>query len=304
VRIENNVGLRAGALLFSGGGNYVSLTGCNIAGNHCTDPNWAAAISIDTGVAEDIGTPYDSIAIRYLRLNKVRIYNPLPDGTRQTEIRIRNRFTWTTPKPGIFYSEGCWLGDSDTTGLIKMEAGTAFSMPNWSVAHWFCIPTGSGKSNVVAQMRLNTGAALPASSLKTLEGKFSATVGSFSAGTVPINTSNEMISNYTIPSSPFVVTASVDADTFHPDLKELSIKTIGFEQVKVYPNPATDVIYVSEAEDGSTLTLTDVMGRIVVQQTVTGNNSSLHVNHLAQGAYGLTIHTKTGRAGTVKILKE
>lgn len=305
VKIENNEGSKSGAIFMTGSGCYAEVNGSSITGNRSTSSQWAAAIAVDSGfVVEDAGTPYDSISVPYLKLNKVHIYNPLPDGGRQVEIRICNRKTSSTPKPGIFNSEGTWFGDSDTTGLIVKDPGTRFAMPNWSVAHWFCIPTGSGKSNVVAQMRLNTGAPLPASSLKTLKGQFTATAGSFSAGTVSINSGNEMLSNYTIPSSPFVVTASVDADTFRPNLKELSIKTLGFEQVKIYPNPATDIINVSGTEEGSVIALTDMTGRIIAEQEVKSGSSSIFVNHLSKGIYLMNITTKDGRVGSTKIIKE
>jgi hypothetical protein len=307
VKFENNEGEKAGAILvYKFGARYLNISGATFVNNRCLNPKFGAAITVDTGGAVDGSVPADSVAVSYVRLNKVRMYNPLPDGSRQAEIRLCNRrgLISTTFKPSTLYSEGTWFGDSDTTGLINRDANTIFSMPNWSVAHWFCIPTGAGKSDVVAQMRLNTGATLPTSSLKTLEGKFSATAGSFSAATVPISSSNEMISNYTIPSSPFIVTASVDADTFHPNLKELSIKTPGFEQVKIYPNPATDVIQVSGAEEGSTLTLTDITGRVVVQQTVTSNNGSISVGHLVKGTYLLHIMTQDGHNGSTKVLKE
>ena len=76
--------------------------------------------------------PIDSIRRPDITIKNCRIFNPKSDFSRQTEI-----YLGFNTKPVKFHTEGCWWGNSDTTGLIVAEAGTDFTMPNWAVAKWY-----------------------------------------------------------------------------------------------------------------------------------------------------------------------
>lgn len=305
VKIENNIGKKSGAIFSTNGARFINIISASIINNRVTTPGWCAAISADSGVAAGAGIPYDSVGVPYFKLSDVRVFNPLPDGTRQTEIRLCNRGNNSISKPLLFHSDACWWGDSDTIGLFQKDLGTYFSMPNYVVAAWGALPYGTSYSNVRAQMKLNTGAALPANSLKGLMGKFSSTAGSFSTPSSIIDPSNLISSDFYFPTSgSYILTASVDADTFRPTGKEMGIIEKGFEQVKIYPNPATDFINMVGVESGSSIELYDMMGKLLKNEKVKMNNAVLDVKLLPAGVYHLKITNKEGHVGTARVAKE
>jgi hypothetical protein len=246
--------------------------------------------------------PFDSIGVPNISIKNTRIYNPKLDGTRIPEI-----FLGYNGKPIKFHSEGCWWGNSDTTRLIVAEAGTDFTMPNWAVAKWYGLPFGTSGSQVRAQMQLNTGAALPPNCFKGLEGKFTATAGSFPSPTTVINAGNLIASDYYYPASgPFAITASVDADTFRTNNKgALGIKEPGYTSVKVFPNPATDELHISNLPAGITLHIFDASGRIVLQRGYLDAQPELviPVADWPAGVYTINLYNQQDQLGTARFVK-
>jgi urea transporter len=112
-------------------------------------------------------------------------------------------------------------------------------------------------------------------------------------------------SDYYFPSSgPYAATACIDADTFRPSTKQLAIIEQGFEQVKVYPNPATDVLHLQGLAIGSSWALYDMSGKLLKHEEALSNNLSIDVKDLAAGIYQLKITNKDGREGSAKVMKE
>jgi hypothetical protein len=65
------------------------------------------------------------------------------------------------------------------------------------------------------------------------------------------------------------------------------------EAVKIYPNPATDKIIISQAQIGETLQIIDVMGRIISRQLVYAQEFEINTNHLSNGLYFFQIGKQT-----------
>jgi hypothetical protein len=308
VVIENNEGINSGAILSSAEGAYILIDGASIINNKVTNSAFGAAISVDTNYSSGSSKPYDSIGVPLIRLHNVRIYNPLPSGARQTEISMHNRrYTATRYKPGYFYSDACWWGNSDTTGLFKLDTGTYCSMPTWAVTQWSATPFGTALSNVRSQMKINTGAALPSSSLSGLQANFWATAGSFSVPRATINASNYLASDYYFPTSgSYKVYAAIDADTFKPSTKALGIPYLPNNQFvfTISPNPSTGTFVISDAllRGGGTTTkqsqptvikVYDLLGRIVYEQNLILNKAQTPLAlNLAKGTYILELRTE------------
>lgn len=303
LRIENNEGRRTGGIMIQDG-CYVDLSGVTIINNRATEPGWGGAIVVDSG-SNSSSTIYDSIGVPLVRIRNSRIYNPLPDGSRQLEVRLMSR-RGIKAKPCYFYTDACWWGSNDTSGLFKMDSGTLFKVSNWAVSHWFAKPFGTAGSNVRAQLKLNTGAALPDSSLRSIEAKYFATAGYFMPTVAKINASNVVSSDYYYPSTgSYSVMAVIDADTFRPSKEALSIKERGFEQVTIYPNPVREVLTIQGVEKGSSIELIDLNGRIVkgfVSMEVA--KQELNTSGLPKGQYLLKIVNRAGAIGVVKLQKE
>jgi len=95
------------------------------------------------------------------------------------------------------------------------------------------------------------------------------------------------------------------------DLMEYNGLTLGVDevttkQVKIYPNPVTDVFHLSDSEYDSfkTLILLDINGREVT--TLHGDNGegSYHIGHIAKGMYFLKFVYPDGTTKSLKLIKK
>jgi len=72
----------------------------------------------------------------------------------------------------------------------------------------------------------------------------------------------------------------------------------------IYPNPATDVISVSNGVDTiENITITDINGRVVKEVTFGVDQPQINISDLAQGVYILNA-TSNGKTITEKIVKK
>ena len=81
----------------------------------------------------------------------------------------------------------------------------------------------------------------------------------------------------------------------------LSAETAKME-VKIYPNPATDVVHI-KANNLKHITLTDVTGRVLKRYTTVVNNNSINITNLSQGIYFIILEDDSGRRETKKLIK-
>ena len=76
--------------------------------------------------------------------------------------------------------------------------------------------------------------------------------------------------------------------------------------VNVYPNPVTQFVRIVLSEPPPqplTVSLTDVQGKLVATQALSGTAIEMDVSHLPDGAYFLTLSDENAIQGCVKILK-
>jgi hypothetical protein len=79
-------------------------------------------------------------------------------------------------------------------------------------------------------------------------------------------------------------------------LVETEINTFSFY---VFPNPATDIIYIKGIA-GGTVRVVDIMGRVVMEEE---NNGEINISRLERGLYQLIL-TKDGITHITKVIKE
>lgn len=72
--------------------------------------------------------------------------------------------------------------------------------------------------------------------------------------------------------------------------------------IKVYPNPFTDVLNISEVSNVKSISISDVAGRLV--KTIENPSSALHLADLKQGLYLVTLQMKDGSKQTIKAIKK
>ena len=81
-------------------------------------------------------------------------------------------------------------------------------------------------------------------------------------------------------------------------------KTSNLVNIKIYPNPANDVVNIRGAAIGSTVALYDMQGRMLKREVIKTKDASINLQELAKGNYLLKISTKEGVEGSAKVLKE
>ncbi|MFL9833578.1 T9SS type A sorting domain-containing protein [Chryseobacterium terrae] len=82
----------------------------------------------------------------------------------------------------------------------------------------------------------------------------------------------------------------------------LSTNDLKLNDFKIYPNPFTDIITISETDDIQNLKITDVSGRLI--KTIEKASSKINLNDLKPGIYFITFKQKDGKSQTIKAIKE
>ncbi|SHE50819.1 Por secretion system C-terminal sorting domain-containing protein [Chryseobacterium arachidis] len=72
--------------------------------------------------------------------------------------------------------------------------------------------------------------------------------------------------------------------------------------IKVYPNPFSDVLNISDIANVKTVWIADISGRVV--KTVVKPDAILYLNELKQGVYIITLEMKDGSKQTIKAIKK
>ena len=113
--------------------------------------------------------------------------------------------------------------------------------------------------------------------------------------------------SYYPASGPFAITASVDADTFRTNNKgALGIKEPGYTSVKVFPNPTTEELHISNLPAGIRLHIFDASGRSVLQRGYLEAKPELviPVTDWPAGVYTINLYNQQDQLGTAKFVKQ
>lgn len=80
----------------------------------------------------------------------------------------------------------------------------------------------------------------------------------------------------------------------------LGVNDLNMDEISIYPNPAQDVLYISNAEEAD-IQVFDVLGKSILSKSRISMNEGIQVDHLPAGAYFLKI-SKNGNMTTKKFL--
>ena len=121
--------------------------------------------------------------------------------------------------------------------------------------------------------------------------KLSYTVGEVAVGAMTDEEGTYQLGNGYYP--------SLNLSTLNTETPELQL------QVKVFPNPATEVIYVNHpTEQFFEVAITDVSGKQILQ-TLHQKEQPLNIQTLTTGTYFITVTTKESKqTNTYKIIKK
>lgn len=73
-------------------------------------------------------------------------------------------------------------------------------------------------------------------------------------------------------------------------------------KIRLYPNPFTDVLNISDAANVKSVSVSDVTGRLI--RVIDNPGATIHLEELKQGMYLVTLQMKDGSKQTVKIIKK
>lgn len=252
-------------------------------------------------------------AATQINLHATHMYNPAADGTRIPEVLNSPSFSTSSI---LFTSDTCWWGSNDTTKLVANRPGTysgnisSFVKINWVLNNGTPVDPSMSTFPLRAEFKMNDGSKFDSLRLRSIKGMFSASKGSFNQDNPKIDSLNFIRSIYSATSSAdtTMITAIVDADTFRTEklaVKGLSIidKNLS-SNIKIYPNPATETIYISDAAMGSTVRIYDLQGKMLVQQTVQNTTEQIDLNKIPSGMYLVQLITTDGQKSTARIIKQ
>ncbi|WP_082444898.1 T9SS type A sorting domain-containing protein [Chryseobacterium hispalense] len=74
------------------------------------------------------------------------------------------------------------------------------------------------------------------------------------------------------------------------------------KSIKLYPNPFTEVLNISDASNVKNVLITDIAGRLV--KTISSPDKELYLGELKQGLYLVTLEMKDGSKQTIKAIKK
>lgn len=95
------------------------------------------------------------------------------------------------------------------------------------------------------------------------------------------------------------------ADPHHFSVAPLGIQSSIDEKVAAYPNPCTNWLVLQHAQGKlSTIRVTDIYGRIILEETCHDDRTYLNTAHWTPGVYMVTITDQAGRTCTKKIIKK
>ncbi|KQT16846.1 hypothetical protein ASG31_10735 [Chryseobacterium sp. Leaf404] len=96
------------------------------------------------------------------------------------------------------------------------------------------------------------------------------------------------------------VTATVDS-TGCPNLSTNEVASSS-DTIKVYPNPFTDVLTISDIKNVKSIMISDISGKVV--RTVSKPESTLHLSDLNAGMYLVILNMNDGTRQTIKAIKK
>lgn len=75
------------------------------------------------------------------------------------------------------------------------------------------------------------------------------------------------------------------------------------KQIRLYPNPVSDILYIQRVATGDLYSIYDNSGKIILQGTVTRSIQEIDIRKLFTGIYSIAITNKNGKTKLLKFLK-
>jgi hypothetical protein len=74
--------------------------------------------------------------------------------------------------------------------------------------------------------------------------------------------------------------------------------------VKVYPNPAHNILNITTTTHQFNIQLSDITGKIIYAETINGNNTGIDVSSYSKGIYFLQVNSNAENNTVYKVVVE
>ena len=82
-------------------------------------------------------------------------------------------------------------------------------------------------------------------------------------------------------------------------------RSIQFQEISIYPNPVTDMMYIENKVDMQMILISNILGQEVMRMTLDKKRSyQLNTGELKRGLYILSVYGEHGYVGTAKFIKK
>jgi hypothetical protein len=288
--------------------NYASIEGGALSVTPTTSISTIQLYGNEAPLGAGIGK-----AASLIYVTGCRIFNPKPDGTRQTELYMFG---------GPVEITGTWFGQSDTVGLIVRNVpGVTETYGKHAICKWIVnrskpVTKADTLFPVDAVFTYVDGTPLPTGSLPWLQGVFTTTKGSFVSPNpiiMPSDTLRGMYRAYAhLPgdtgSRSVSFVCSVDADTFRTTIpvwgKLTASEVYQDAEIKIYPNPTSDIVYISGLQRGLELQLEDISGKQLLRRKVQTETEQISLHSYPVGSYLIYILDGAERIRSKQIFKQ
>ncbi|MDD2199376.1 MAG: T9SS type A sorting domain-containing protein, partial [Bacteroidales bacterium] len=86
-------------------------------------------------------------------------------------------------------------------------------------------------------------------------------------------------------------------------IESTGIGVINGEEVRIYPNPASEMLYIDTPFEFDRVSITDISGKVVLEQTNNNTVSGINISSLAAGSYFIKIE-KQNESTFIKFIVE
>lgn len=96
--------------------------------------------------------------------------------------------------------------------------------------------------------------------------------------------------------------AIIEQDGSKTESKVAIVNNSSATNVKLYPNPAQDIINITNIAAYQSVVVYDALNKAVIKKTIEGNQIEISLQHLPNGIYHVMLYNKAGQSESIKFI--
>jgi Secretion system C-terminal sorting domain len=289
-------------------GTSSTLSDAVTGGKWYTTNAAVATVDVNTGVFT--GVYADTVDITYIIEPGCAIYtrvtvNPLPAPITGTNWMCPN----TVDTMHDISRGGAWTSVPTTVVAID-TAGTTWAVGSGVGTIFYTLPTGCKTSKTISVSPIS----IPPVNYNFLTGELYT-----DTGYVTYQWYDSLMGKVTGATSPSIAAVNTEyyyvvvtdkngckgvSPKYYFDVTRLGVKNISGAIVNIYPNPATDKLYVESATALRSV-ISSIEGKAILRSGLIKGKNEIDISSLSPGVYTITLYDETGaRVAVQKLIKE